>query len=302
METTNWNKLSVKPSEVDILVYHDDCVDGFGCVVAAEYYIENTKSKRPILYIPAKYNQELNIDMDDKNVIFCDFSFKKQKMEEIMKIAKNILVLDHHKTAISELEHMSDCNKVLDVNHSGAYITWVYFNGADNVPLLLQYIQDNDIWKKNMSHTEEISSYLAHIPKNIQHYYPLLNNKILLAKIKIGTEILDSETRDINKILKDCYTKKFTINKKIYTAAVLYCPIRKYKSKLGSMMLSMFAQCDFSIIYDYDELCGKTYTSLRSENSRTDVSEIAVLYGGGGHRNAAGVCFNGAVANGLYEL
>ena len=32
------------------------------------------------------------------------------------------------------------------MTHSGAYITWKYFFGDDEVPLLIKYIEDNDIY------------------------------------------------------------------------------------------------------------------------------------------------------------
>lgn len=302
METTNWDELSIKPSEVDILVYHADCVDGFGCVVSAEYYMRRMNNPHQILYVPAKYNQELDIDVDGKNVIFCDFSYKKEKMDKIVEKAKNILILDHHKTAVQQLEHIGKSKKVLDMDHSGAYITWVYFNGKNNIPLLIQYIQDNDIWKKSMNHTEEIYSYLNSIPKNILDYYPLLDDQFLLSKKKIGRDILKNEDDEITKIIENRYTRQISIYGNIYTVAVVECPIYKYKSKLGNRMLYMYDSCDFCIIYNYDETQKKTYTSLRSENSRTDVSYIASLYGGGGHRNASGICFDGCVEHGLHDL
>lgn len=302
MKTKNWGELSIKPGDIDILVYHADCIDGFGCVIAAEYYLKVTKSPKHILYVPGKYDCELDVDVNGKNVAFCDFSYKKDKMDEIMRKAKNILILDHHKTAVQQLEHVDESMKVLDMNHSGAYITWAYFNGTNNVPLLIQYIQDNDIWKKAMIYTEEIHSYLSSIPKNISDYYPLLNDEFLLTKVKIGAEILKIEDDEMTKILENCFVKQFFINEKTYNAAVLECPIHKYKSKLGNRMLDIYDACDFSVIYDYNDVHNKTYTSLRSENSRTDVSQIASLYGGGGHRNASGVSLDGNIRFGLYDL
>ena len=59
-----------------------------------------------------------------------------------------------------------------------------------------------------------------------------------------------------------------------------------YASDVGHALLKAFPDAPFAMAWC--EEAGVRYVSLRSEDSRRDVSEIARTYGGGGHRNAAG--------------
>ena len=57
-------------------------------------------------------------------------------------------------------------------------------------------------------------------------------------------------------------------------------------SDLGNA-LSSRPECDFAILWRYDHVYEKYNISMRSTN-KVDVSEICKLFGGGGHKNAAG--------------
>jgi hypothetical protein len=61
---------------------------------------------------------------------------------------------------------------------------------------------------------------------------------------------------------------------------------------LDTDILSSFGDSphiDFSAIYSINDSQNTTSFSLRSSNEHYDVSEIAKIYGGGGHRNASGL-------------
>jgi len=59
-----------------------------------------------------------------------------------------------------------------------------------------------------------------------------------------------------------------------------------FASDLAHEMLKAYPQAPFAAVV-VDAYGGRTY-SLRSEDGRRDVSEVARSFGGGGHRNAAG--------------
>jgi hypothetical protein len=60
------------------------------------------------------------------------------------------------------------------------------------------------------------------------------------------------------------------------------------KSDIGNQIFTKFENANFSCCYSIGDDSGSAYLSLRSTNDRTDVSKIAVKYGGGGHRCASG--------------
>ena len=73
----------------------------------------------------------------------------------------------------------------------------------------------------------------------------------------------------------------------------LYCNSPIYKSEIGDVLNNKYKNlCDFVVIYHYDEVSQQTYCSLRSQEP-FNVSEIAKLFGGGGHKQAAGLILKG---------
>jgi hypothetical protein len=61
------------------------------------------------------------------------------------------------------------------------------------------------------------------------------------------------------------------------------------KSEIGNAMFDFYPNANFSACYSQNTYTGETYISLRSNDSSSDVEAVASKYGGGGHRNAAGL-------------
>src|SRR5688572_2371816 len=76
----------------DVCVYHGDCDDGFGAAWAIWLRWPD------IEFVPGKYGEPLP-DMTGKHVLFVDFSAKRPEIEAMAKVAKSIVIIDHHKTA-----------------------------------------------------------------------------------------------------------------------------------------------------------------------------------------------------------
>jgi len=81
----------------DICIYHGNCDDGFGAAWAI------WKRWPDIEFVPGVYGKPLP-DVAGKNVLFVDFSAKRPEIEAMAKVAKTILIIDHHKTAEADLE------------------------------------------------------------------------------------------------------------------------------------------------------------------------------------------------------
>jgi oligoribonuclease NrnB/cAMP/cGMP phosphodiesterase (DHH superfamily) len=81
----------------------------------------------------------------DKVVYVGDFSFTKDELEELTKVTKSIIVIDHH---LSAFESIGDLDYVhIDLEKSGARLAWeFFFPRADRVPILIALIEDRDLW------------------------------------------------------------------------------------------------------------------------------------------------------------
>ena len=165
----DFSHLCLKPDDIDVVLYHGDCVDGYASAFSCYYYFKSKNKKKRITYIACQYQKPPPL-VNNKNVLICDFSYKYSTLKELIKSAKNLIILDHHQSAEKDLRNIPKENKVFRMDHSGAYITWAYFFGENNVPLMIKYIEDNDIWKKSMTHTRQFTSYIFNIPKQFDAY------------------------------------------------------------------------------------------------------------------------------------
>ena len=283
------------PEKISMVIYHKDCPDGFGAAFGV-WLLRGEKAQ----YHPAIHGN-IPPDVIGQHVLIADFSYPAEILTEMIRKASSLLVIDHHITAQKELAAISDQYKIFDMMHSGAYLVWRYLYPAGDVPLFIKYIEDRDLWSKKLPYNEEFSAGLAQYPFNFEVWKTLLtdfsqNTEALLhlklrktEPINRGFIVLAADRSNMNNLLRNAACRDVSINNKVYHVALLNSQL--YRSDLGNQLLSQFPQADFSCVYTYSDAENSTHVSLRSENSRADVSEIAKLYGGGGHRNASGMTF-----------
>jgi len=283
----DFSHLCLKPDDIDVVLYHGDCVDGYASAFSCYYYFKSTNKKKKISYIACQYQKPPPL-VNNKNVLICDFSYKYFTLKELIKSAKKLIILDHHQSAEKDLRNIPKENKVFRMDHSGAYITWAYFFGENNVPLMIKYIEDNDIWKKSMTHTRQFTSYIFNIPKQFDAYERLLDdNYVTNHIIPVGDGMMKQNDNYINDGIKKMAVNFILINNNLYFVGNVNTSI--LKSEIGNSFLTANPDVNFAICYSKNEYTGETYISLRSTNNGTDVEELASKFGGGGHRNAAGM-------------
>jgi oligoribonuclease NrnB/cAMP/cGMP phosphodiesterase (DHH superfamily) len=303
-DNLSFDHLVLQPDEIDYVIYHDPCCDGFGSALASYVYFKKNngmnKYGNKVEYYPTNYYNKPVPDVSNKNVLICDFSYKNEIMHSLLQKANKLIVLDHHKTAEEELnggkrmvkvdgkmieieqKEIPHENKVFRMNHSGAYITWRFFFGNTPVPDLIKYIQDNDIWTKALPNTKDVSSYLFSLPLDFSVYEKLLEENSIQNIIPIGKALNELNNTYIKQALNSMHPKFVFIKDKYYFG--IFCNSTVLKSDIGNQSFTVYPHANFSAIYTD---CG--IFSLRSTDDRSDVSEIASFYGGGGHRNASGL-------------
>ncbi len=143
-------------NKIDLLITHKNCADGTGAALAVLKYCEEV-GYRPEIF-RAQYGCEVP-DVKGMNVLMVDFSFKREILEELNRDAKLLHVLDHHKTSEEDLKGLDYCH--FDGTHSGAVLAWNYLYPEAEVPPLLQYIEDRDIWNWNLDMSREFSAGFA---------------------------------------------------------------------------------------------------------------------------------------------
>jgi hypothetical protein len=207
--------------------------------------------------------------------------------------ANKLAILDHHVSAEKDLKNIDKSHKVFDKSHSGAYITWAYFFGEDNVPLFIKYVEDNDIWAKKLPNTKAFTSFIFNLPKTFDIYEKLLDDKYVLnTVIPMGEGMQKQNDSYIADGIKKAAMNFMLIDSKLYFVASVNTSI--LKSEIGNAIFNMYPNANFALCHSQNSFTGETYLSLRSVDTATDVEVIASKFGGGGHRNAAGLSVFGS--------
>ncbi len=273
----------MKKVKKPLLIYHDHCPDGFGAA-----YSFWKKYNQDIEYLPLNHTADPFKGLSKKifknrQVWMLDISLEREDAIEAHSLAKSFLILDHH---ISAQKSLSDLDFAkFDMSHSGAVLAWEYCFPDEEVPKLLQYIEDRDLKGPNDCHlpyARELLTAIDSYPKDFE-VWEKLNNLIETPEgfsklIVEGSAILRYNKVLINSLMENTYRTKI----KGYDVPVLNTPFFR------SEMLASLAQNEpFAAGYHFD---GKYFIfSLRSTDEGVDVSEIAKQFpGGGGHKKAAG--------------
>ena len=267
-----------------VVIYHDQCRDGFGAAYAAWKKFGDNAT-----YVPRKTQDPVPEGLEGKEIYIVDYSYKKPELESLRTMNKSVVVIDHHKT--SEEAVTSFPENIFDMEHSGAVLAWKYFHPDTEVPELLLYIEDHDLWHFKLPHTREFGAALGEYSQDFETWEQLdtnLDDRDDFSKfISLGAVLAGFEDKLVANIVK--FREKVLFEgKEIY---VVNCS-RIYRSIVGHELATlngMEAGVEMSIVYyRYD---GKVHCSMRS-NDEVDVREIAEKYGGGGHKNAASMRFD----------
>ncbi|OUV75415.1 MAG: hypothetical protein CBC91_07440 [Rickettsiales bacterium TMED131] len=261
----------LEPSSVDCVIYHANCTDGFGSAFSAwkllgnraEYYACTHGTKPPCV--------------KGKNVVILDFSFSNKITKKLIKEANNLLVIDHHKSAMVELHDIS--NTIFDMSKSGATMAWEFFHPGKEPPKFIQYITDRDLWKWELPYSKEFSAAFDMVPFEFEEFEKFEDDSVFDDAVKRGSFILAYSKTVVKKVCEKAVSRKYK------DMNVLVVNSSHWMSEIGA---KLSPDCDFALIWYYDHNDQHTRVSLRSFHDHVDVSEIAKEFKGGGHRKAAG--------------
>ena len=258
-----------------VLLYHSNCPDGFGA--AWSFW---RKYGNSIDYIPVSHGAEPP-DVSGLNVFMADFCYKRDVLLSLKDKAKSITVLDHHKSAEEDCGDLDFCT--FDMDHSGAYMAWRYLNPNDRVPLLIRYVEDRDLWRWRLDSTESILSAVDSFEKTFENWDMLSDcldeiNSPSWGRVKtMGDGILQYKRSLISSLMRNVH------NISIAGKSIPAINIPFFQSEVAAELAK---ESDYAAAYYFD---GESYKfSLRSRPDGDDVSLVAGIFGGGGHKNAAG--------------
>lgn len=276
------------PREVDVVLYHGKCNDGFGAAFAACKALDSSA-----IYLPINHD---DIHVTDHfpstyRVLMVDITLAPEEMERIYYRQPAFLVLDHHKTAPDNCGHLASKILYYDEDHSGAHLAWTYFHG-EPVPQLIRYLEDRDLWRFELHYSKAINAALQVLPQNFVAW-----DTVDLRQARYDGEAILRATDVLVRRIAESTANKVENHADGIHFVVCNTPI--LQSEVGEELLLQFPEASFAATY-YRHHDGYNHVSLRSRGD-FDVALLARQYGGGGHRAAAGFRTLASVASLLLE-
>lgn len=277
----------------NVVIYHDHCADGFAAAWACWLRWGDACQ-----YVATNYGQPAP-DVAGKHVLIVDFSYKRDVLAGMN--AASMIVLDHHKTAQAELAELPSVDGDIDdsgdwstyfdpiarfdMEKSGARLAWEFCHPGVEPPLLIQLVEDRDLWRFALPETKAFSLWLRSEPFSFERFEQLaqeLNDARDHARIMAEAEAMqrfhDARVEEIAS-----FARRRRVGE--HEAVVVNCP-PMFASEVGNALLDRHPGAPFAATY-FDGPNSRMW-SLRSRDDRVDVSAVAARFGGGGHRNAAG--------------
>ena len=188
--------MAYKPNFV---IFHYPCNDGITAAAIVNQYYNDPE----VSYMHGNYSDiTVNFEaFEGADVLLVDFVYKGDKLDKLIKYANSVVILDHHKTAKTNLEDFlydgelsienieealkeQGCIAIFDMDESGASLTWKFFNPGNDVPEFVTYIKDNDLGRYHLPDSKKFQWYSRSIPKTIEEFGAHINKHV-------NTTILD---------------------------------------------------------------------------------------------------------------
>ena len=292
--------------------YHLDD-DGKCAAYLVHKYHNNIENCKPD-FIRINYDIPLPLHKIAPNeiVYIVDFSITPEEMTELRKITQNVIWIDHHYTAILKNKGIHDDLRGIRYSDngyplSGAMLTWIWFNNKNhleltreniidiskNAPLFVEYVSDYDTWTHKFKDVAEFHVGMDLYdnkenfddPNNI--WAKMDTEELNEDYLSINPDILQTIKNGVTAIkFRDGWAKDYADNFSYevefegYRCCVLQlqtCGSQWFKSQ-EDKGYDIFIAC----AYNGNEWITSLYSST------VDVGKIAMKYGGGGHKGAAG--------------
>ncbi len=225
-----------------------------------------------------------------KNVLFLDFSYRLPIMLEIIKVAKKVMVLDHHRTSRKELVPIkTGC--FMSRHHSAAAMAYYYVHGPGEVlPKFVRLIQSYDLGRFEEDPDTMVMTIFINrfIQKSFGNIRMLIEQPELLDAMVPAADVVAARTFDkIAKIMRD----KLVVTHLPGERMACFVNGTKLMDLVAYFLLKQRPDLSFVAFVSFRTDPDRCSIKLRSGSGFMDVGTISELFGGGGHASASGFEF-----------
>lgn len=259
-----------------VVIYHAHCQDGFGSAFSAYQKFGMTAS-----YIPCSDRIVPPEGLTDKEIYILDFSYPKEVLLDLEAKNKKLVVIDHHISSEGAVSSVKE--HIFSNEHSGAYLSWEYFVGGV-VPSLIKYLEVIDLAKDKNNEDVDLITYILSKPYDFRVYQAMLEDFEQKEKLPELIRIGEAQNEYLNLIIDAIIDDPDFVEFEGYTIPCInaHLPINEKSIALAKLYTKY---PPFVMSYRFDD--GLVKVSLRG-NGEVDLAELAMKYGGGGHRNSCG--------------
>jgi hypothetical protein len=267
-----------------VCFYHAGCPDGFGAAWATWRAWGDSA-----LYVPRGHDDPLAAaQWRGDHVVFVDIAPPNAALAALGEQAARVVVLDHHVSSRDRYVADPGLGESLvqrghevrfDLGHSGAVLAWQHFHPGADLPELLAYVQDQDLWTWKLPRSREVNAAIASRPLEFAAWDELAATPVERLAAE-GTPVVRVQQLDVKRALDNAHPV-WVAGHRVEAVNALF-----HRALIGH---ELSARARFGVP------CGAVYrvtgrkvdVSLYSIGD-FDVAALASARGGGGHRNAAG--------------
>lgn len=262
-----------------LVIYHSGCRDGW-CAAWVCRTALRTSGQYPYFH-EGVYGQPPP-PVAGRDVVMVDFSYPREVMEQIADEAASLVVLDHHRTARAALDGFGDgrgnVRVTFDMNRSGAGLAWDHYRPGQPRPWLVDYVEDRDLWRHALPDGPAINAYIGTLPFEFEAWDT--EHAIGSARgAAVSGRVVEAKIHQyIKEVRKNAERTEF----EGWDVPIVNAPQVDISELVGFMANGETLAMGWwrgNGVFNY---------SLRTKREDIDVSALAKLYGGGGHRAAAG--------------
>lgn len=288
--------------------FHHNDLDGRAAgailwkVMHERHFDETSPAKSPMEakddFIEMDYSKPFPVDIIEPNerVFILDFHVQDDdEFRALQEITNNIVLIDHHK---STLEHAKEhpelyenIKTVLDESHSGCWLAWKYLNWEYSlsphehppIPYALMLIDDMDRWVWDYDDT---LGFITGMKLYLHQPWDDIWDTLLIQSTESLNLIRHMKNEGelcakYDEMISNDYCNSYGWETEFEGHKAFAQGMYRGGSKAFGERMNQYPLC-----LSYEFTGDKWIVGLYSET--IDVSEIAVKYGGGGHKGASG--------------
>lgn len=277
-----------------LVIYHANCTDGFSAAWVFHRYVTTLGDvvNQTFDFYPANYNGAPPEIAGYGIVYLVDFSYSRLVMGSLIASYPDtkFVLIDHHATAIKDLEGLAGLQQFVDIERSGARLAWDYLFPGAEAPRMIDYVQDRDLWQFKLPMSKETSAYIGSLSFSFEAWDSLMLGGDDIIKharwAAQGEALLRRQTKLVEEIARGAILGDFAGYSGI---PICNCP-GAFASDVGNVLAQ---KAPFSVTFHFAHT--KLLVSLRSrDDGGSDVGRIAQAFGGGGHKHSAGFSLSDA--------